>query len=382
MRILHVISSVDPRGGGPVEGIKQRGIYLQAQAHQIEVLSLDAPDATFVRDFPLPVHAVGPSISGYAYCRGLAPWLRAHAARYDHVIIHGLWQYHGACTARVLRSMGKPYHVFTHGMLDPWFKHTYKLKHLKKWAYWLLAEYNVLRHAHQVFFTSEEERLRARESFWLYKARERVVPYGTTTPPADAAAYAQKFFAAHPDLAGKHLLLYLSRVHPKKGCDLLIDAFSRIAAQQPNVHLLLAGPGDAHTLSQLQALAERLGVARRISWLGMLKGDDKWAAFHAAQAFVLPSHQENFGIAVAEALGCGRPVLISDKINIWREIDADQAGFIAPDTTAGTLSNLQRWLQLRPDEQTRMASAALRCFKTRYTVDAMAHGLINALHAT
>lgn len=144
--------------------------------------------------------------------------------------------------------MGLPYYVFTHGMLDPWFKHTYPLKHLKKWPYWLLAEYNVLRHARRVFFTSEDERLRARESFWLYKANEQVVPYGTTPPPSDNAKYAKNFFSKHPDLNGKHLLLYLSRIHPKKGCDILIEAFAKIASSHPNVHLLLAGPGDDATL--------------------------------------------------------------------------------------------------------------------------------------
>jgi glycosyltransferase involved in cell wall biosynthesis len=379
MRLLHIISSVDPRGGGPIEGIRQRGLVLQAQSHQVEVLSLDDASAAHVHAFPLPVHAVGPSYGGYGFCPGLAPWLRAHAMQYDHIIVHGLWQYHGACASRVLRRMGKPYCVFTHGMLDPWFRHTYPLKHLKKWAYWLLAEYGVLRHARKVFFTSEEERLRARQSFSLYQANEEVVPYGTATPPQDAHAHRQRFFADHPQLRGKHLLLFLSRIHPKKGCDLLIDAFAHVAAHHPEAHLVVAGPSDTETLGELERIAARLLLPDRITWLGMVKGDDKWAAFHACDAFVLPSHQENFGIAVAEALGCGKPVLISDKINIWREIAAARAGLVEPDTQEGTRALLTQWFVQPPEARAGMAQAAQAVFQQRYTVEAMATGLINAL---
>lgn len=379
IRLLHIISSVDPRNGGPIEGIRQRGLFLKDQGHLVEVLSLDSPDMPHVSAFALPVHAVGPSGRGFGYNRRISPWLKRHARDYDYIIVHGLWQYHGHATSKTLRSMSIPYYVFTHGMLDPWFKKTYPLKHVKKWVYWLLAEYNVLRYARRVFFTSEEERLRARESFWLYEAKEAVVPYGTKPPPNDRATYADLFFTAHPELKNKHLLLYLSRIHPKKGCDLLIDAFAKIAADHPDAHLLLAGPGDSATVGQLKQQADSLNIGKRISWLGMLKGDDKWAAFHASRAFILPSHQENFGIAVAEALGCGIPVLISDKVNIWREIELDSAGFVAPDTTTGTLSNLRRWFALSNDEQARMAMEAQACFNKRYTVTAMALGLIDAL---
>lgn len=239
----------------------------------------------------------------------------------------------------------------------------------------------MLRHARTVFFTSEEERLRSRESFWLYRAREQVVAYGTSPPPTNAPHHRAAFFKAHPDLAGKHLLLFLSRIHGKKGCDLLIDAFAAIAPHQPDAHLLMAGPGDPIILGELKAQAARLGLADRITWLGMMSGDAKWATFHAAKAFILPSHQENFGIAVAEALGCGLPVLISDKVNIWREIDSDGAGLVASDSSAGTLSLLQRWFALSEANKITMSQAASASFTARYTVAAMAHGLVAALES-
>jgi glycosyltransferase involved in cell wall biosynthesis len=167
MKILHVISSIDPRGGGPMEALRQRGLRLKEMGHEVEVATLDAPSDPVVGTFPLPAYALGPAVGAYRYSRRLVPWLRSNAQRYDAVVVNGLWQYQSFGTWRALRRIGKPYYVFTHGMLDPWFKRTYPLKHLKKWLYWPWAEYRVLRDAAGVLFTSEEERRLACQSFFL-----------------------------------------------------------------------------------------------------------------------------------------------------------------------------------------------------------------------
>ncbi|MET1163032.1 MAG: glycosyltransferase, partial [Pseudoxanthomonas sp.] len=147
MRFLHVIASVDPRGGGPIEGLLRIHGALQALGHQGEILCLDAPDFEPVLNHPGRIHALGPVRGTYGYCEALAPWLRQHAGNYDAVIINGLWQYIGLAAWRALRDTAPGYYVFTHGMLDPWFKRRYPLKHLKKWLYWPWGEYRVLRDA-------------------------------------------------------------------------------------------------------------------------------------------------------------------------------------------------------------------------------------------
>ena len=379
MHLLHVIPSINPQGGGPAEGVRQRGLCLQQSGHTVEVLTLDDPAAAYVQAYPLPVHALGPSRGAYQYNPRLVPWLRAHASDYDAVVINGLWQYHSFGAWRALRHSGVPYFVFTHGMLDPWFKRTYPRKHLKKWLYWPWADYRVLRDARAVLFTSEEECRQARESFWLYRAREAVVSYGTATPPADAAGLRERFLASQPELRGKRVLLFLSRIQEKKGCDLLIEAFASVAEQEPALHLVMAGPDQTGWQATLQARAQELGVAARISWTGMLQGERKWGAYYSAEAFVLPSHQENFGIVVAEALGCGLPVLISDKVNIWREIAADGAGLVNPDTLEGTTRALLGWLALGEQARASMAQQARRTFVQRFTVEAMAQSLLDVV---
>lgn len=380
MKLLHIISSVDPRGGGIAEGVLRLQEALTGLGHEGEVLTLDAPDAPFLKGFPAKVHALGPSRGTYAYNAALVPWLKQHARQFDAVIVNGLWQYPGLATLRALDPGQPPYFVFPHGMLDPWFKRHYPRKHLKKWLYWPWAEYRVLRNAAAVLFTCEEERLVARESFWLYRCREEVVSYGTTDAPRDGQRLSQSFLEAHPHLRGKRLVLFLGRIHEKKGCDLLVDAFATIAAQAPDVHLVMAGPDQEGWVASLQGRAAHLGIADRITWTGMLSGDLKWGAFYASEVFCLPSHQENFGIAVAEALACGRPVLISDKVNIWREIAEDAAGFVETDTPDGTRLMLQRWLDATPEAMHAMRAAATDCFQRRFRIERVAQNLTRVIH--
>jgi glycosyltransferase involved in cell wall biosynthesis len=379
VRLLHLVPSVDPQGGGVIEGVRRIHDALTALDHSGDVVSLDSPDAACVRAYPGTVVATGPSVSSYGYNERLLPWLKAHAGSYDAVIVNGLWQYVGFAARRALQGSGTPYFVYSHGMLDPWFKRRYPLKHLKKWLYWPWGEYRVLRDASAVVFTCEEERLLARQSFWLYRCREVVGSYGTSTPPRDAQRLSEVFLSSFPELRNKRLLLFLGRIHEKKGCDLLIEAFAQVAATAPDVHLVVAGPGDDALTRQLQARARSLGLASRISWPGMLSGDLKWGAFHACEVFCLPSHQENFGIAVVEAMACSRPVLISDKVNIWREIDADHAGFVESDTLEGTTALLRRWLAATPAELDAMRAAALRSFEQRFRMEQVASTLVDII---
>ena len=327
------------------------------------------------------VHALGPGALTYCYARRLLPWLRANAHRYDAVIINGIWQYHSYAAWCALHRSDTPYFVFTHGMLDPWFKRRYPLKHLKKWMYWPWADYRVLRDARAVIFTCEEERRLARESFWLYRAREAVSSYGTSDPTADRATAAAGFVRVHPELQEKRIVLFLSRIHPKKGCDLLLDAFAGAARRDSRLHLVMAGPDQTGWMASLQSRAERLGIGEAVTWPGMLQGDRKWGAFAASEVFCLPSHQENFGIVVAEALACRKPVLISNRVNIWREVEADAAGFVDDDTVDGTVRNLQRWLSLSGEDYDRMSGRAQECFASRFHVRRAAERLVEIVRS-
>ena len=363
--MLHVVQTLDPTAGGPSGAIRQIVAQYPSLGGQGEVLSLDAPEAPFLKDIGFPVHAIGPVATTYGFSPRLLPWLRANYHRYDGVVVHGLWQSHGNAVRRAVGGK-RPYAVFTHGMLDPYFKHAFPLKHIKKWLYWIPFEYWVLRGAHRVLFTSKAEQQLAEESFWLHSWKGQVVSYGASAPGASPEHYRALFNDAFPHLRDRRFLLFLGRIHPKKGCDLLVDAFAKAAAQDSSLDLVFAGPDQTGWQEKLADRARSLGIGDRIHWLGMQYGEMKWASFYSCEAFILPSHQENFGIAVAEALACGKPVLISNKVNIWEPILEDGAALVADDTAEGTVELLRRWNSLSPDERSAMSSNALHCFQNRY----------------
>ena len=367
MRILHIIASIDPEFGGTTEAVRVILTY-GPEGYEHEVVTLDDPAAVYldaIRELGIPVHAMGPVGSVYSYSEKLVPWLQANRDRFDGVVVNGMWQHCGFAVWRTMRGR-VPYVVFSHGMLDPYFKRAFPLKHLKKWMYWLPVEYWVLRGAEKVLFTCEAEGVLAKQSFGLHRWNPYVVPFGTIPPEGDSEVQREAFFEVCPAARGRRLLLFLGRIHPKKGCDLLIDAFVKLAAREPELELVMAGPDAQDWRAKLGAVAEKAGVGGKIHWPGMLRGDAKWGAFRAAEAFCLPSHQENFGIAVAEALACGTPVLLSDKVNIAAEIARDGAGLMEVDTAAGTERLLERWIDLPVGEREAMKVRALECFYARY----------------
>ncbi len=379
MKILHVISSVDPANGGPLAGVTNSGLWMNQHGDHVEVLTLDDPESLHVKNYALPAHALGPVTTTYGYSPFLVSWFKANAKNYDAVIVHGLWQYLGLAVWHVLRSGRVPYFVYSHGMLGPWFKKTYPLKHLKKWIYWPWAEYRVLRDAKAVLFTCEQEKLLARESFWLYKAREVIAGFGTPPPPSNVEYLGDKFLSHYPELSGKQIFLFLGRIHPVKGIDILVQAFANVARNRRDIHLVIAGPDHLSMQPQLQAIASDFGVGNQVTWTGMLSTEMKWGAIYACNAFFLPSHHENFGVVIAESLACGKPVLISNKVNIWREIQQDGAGIVGDDDVQGAEYVLEKYLSLSHTEQQKMSSNAWSCFNRRYTVEAMSKSLISIL---
>lgn len=379
MNILQVISSANPAGGGPIAGALQFDTCFRTAGHRCQLATLDDPSAPWIPDVAADTVPLGPGAGTYGYTRRLRPWLQAHASQFDAVVTHGLWQYHTMATRRAVQGSRTPYFVFTHGMLDPYFKHRYPLKHWKKAVYWTAFEHDVVRDAAAVLFTCEEERLLARESFRRYAAREEVVSFGATRPEVPPRDLAEVFLEAHPHLRDRRIVLFLGRIHEKKGCDLAIEAFARCAGEDKRLVLVMAGPGDPALVARLQSLAASRGVSARVTWPGMLTGARKWGALAAAEVFLLPSHQENFGAVVAESLAMGTPVLVSNKVNIWREIEADRAGFVADDSVDGTVRNLGRWLDLPAQEQAALRARAEQCFSSRFQMQAVAERMLKLI---
>lgn len=375
-RTLHIIMSVDRAGGGPVQALLQ-SVENGRVDRVVEVVSLDNPAAACVREFPGVIHAVGPAPARYGYTPYLSAWIAENGHRFDAAVIHGLWNHASVGGWQGCRRADLPYVIFTHGMMDPWFRKTYPLKHLAKQLFWFVQG-RVLRDASEVLFTCEEEKRLADGAFLGYKYRPRVVAFGATDvlPPVDAENDA--LASVVPALGQRPFLLFLGRVHEKKGCDLLLEGFARASTRQ-ELQLVIAGPSQGALAEQLCAQASALGIADRLHWAGMVKGATKAAAFRRAEAFVLTSHQENFGIAVAEALAYGTPVLISNQVNIWREIQAGGGGLVEPNTIAGARNLIDAWESMTVDARNRMKRSARAVYEFHFTIDAAERDLNAAL---
>jgi glycosyltransferase involved in cell wall biosynthesis len=376
MNLLHVIHTIDPSSGGTIEALIQTSLVLKELGVDIEIACLDAPEsaAEHIQQLPWKVHTLGPGKFGnYSYSTEMKLWLEQNVNRYDAAIIHGCWQYHGLATSKACQSQGTPYYIYSHGMLDPWFNETYPLKKLKKMLYWRWGEHRVLKHANAVLFTCTEERLLARKSFAPYEVTEKVVGLGTKAPDESIESLSATRTHQAP------YFLYLSRIQEKKGLDLLVEAYSKRRAADPTIpDLLIAGPEEQPEFAQ----ALKTGYPQEgIHWIGSVKGREKWQLLANAEALTLPSHQENFGIVVAEALAVGTPTLISNKVNIYREIQDANAGLVENDDLLGTCKLIERWLTLSDNDKQTMSLAAIEVFQAHFEIRRASEKLLQFLQA-
>jgi glycosyltransferase involved in cell wall biosynthesis len=381
MKILQVTASTAAESGGPIESVLRNSEVWVRDGHSVEVVSLEDETADGLRRSPLPLVQLGRGVGKYRYNPRLAPWMRAHASRFDVVILNGLWNYTSVGSWLGLRKTATPYYIFAHGMMAPWFR-KFWLKQRAKELYWWLAEGRVVRDARAVLFTTEQEMLDARNVFTGHVYRERLAPFGASDPEDDGGDDAETLFAAFPQLRDRKYLLFLGRLHPIKGCDLLLEALSQFVDNIPDeLHLVFAGPDHLGWSSSLRVLARQLGLDHRVHWIGMIEGKVKQGMLRKAEALILPSHHENFGLVVAEAMACSTPVLISNKVNIWREVKACGGGLVDEDTREGTMRLIARFYALSPEERAAMGQSARRGFLQYFEATRGARNLLRSIES-
>ncbi len=254
---------------------------------------------------------------GYGFGTGMRNRFCLALPKLDLVHVHNLWGYSNRLAAKYCPRYGVPFVVSTHGMLDP---HSVARKGLKKRLYGDMVEWPALRRAAAIVVTHKEEYRLAEQSV-KNLPRGYVVALGADNPPSeDRALLRQDFLRSEPHLIPKQRLLFMGRLHEKKGLDLLIPAFAELSTRCPDSHLIIAGPGEPNYVAHLKRRVASLRLEHWVTFVGPLHGERKWGALAAADAFVLPSYQENFAISVVEALRIGTPVIVSDRINIASDL--------------------------------------------------------------
>lgn len=354
------------------------------------MLCLDSPGLAYVRQSPITTFAIGPRrvnkllemifpFLRYGYTPILKKWLRENAKNYDAIVLNGLWNYTSYGSWRTLRHLDVPYFVCPHGMLDPWLRKAKPLRHTLRMAFWNFFEWKVVRDARGIFYACEEERRLAQAFVSGCKREEFVMGFGARDIAGDADAQKAAFLARFPQLRGRKFIIFLSRIHPKKGLDLLIRAFSQQAQEFLDLDLVIVGPDQDGLSPGLKSAAAQLGIESRMHWLGMLTGDPKWGALRSSLFFVLPSHQENFGIAVVEAMALAVPVLITNKVNIWREVKNSKSGHVVSDDLVGVSQGLRYLCSLAPDQIGVIGQNARSCFERLFNLESNALEMIGEM---
>lgn len=350
MRALHVVPSVASRYGGPSEAALRLVSSLQAAG-------VDALLATTDADGPgsLPVQTLVEVVHEGARCiffprlpgeslkpsPALARWLRRNTARFDVVHVHSVFSHPSLAAGEAARRAGVPYIVRPLGQLDAWSLSQHELR---KRVFLAAGGKSLLEQAATLHWTDESEKSRAprfasaRPSF--------VVPLGVD----------ERFFGdgiAGADRA--RVILFLSRLHPKKNVEALIEAFQALGEYATGWRLVIAGDGEAAYVESLKRLAER--GRRKVEFAGWLAGGEKLRAMREAALFALPSSQENFGIAVAEAMAAGTPVIVSEAVALSAEVRRTAAGWVAPADGAGLSAVLAEAISAPAERALRGAAA-------------------------
>jgi glycosyltransferase involved in cell wall biosynthesis len=243
----------------------------------------------------------------------------------DIVHLHTLWHPLNAMARKACARHRRKYVMMPHGMLDPY---SLGQRRWRKKIYLAASERRTLENACRLIFTTFHEEQAARENLsWL--GRSEIIHLGADSPPdMSREAAEQAFVNLFPQVARRRCLLFLGRIHPKKGLERLLTILPRITHKHPSVFLIIAGGGDQSYLRYIKNLVRSTNLEPHVLFTGMIDGLTKWCALASAEIFILPSRQENFAIAVAEAMHSAVPVVITNKVNSWPFVEQARAGFV------------------------------------------------------
>jgi glycosyltransferase involved in cell wall biosynthesis len=279
----------------------------------------------------------------------------------DIIHNHGLWMFPNlyARQAAILNDL--PLVISPRGMLEPW---SLKYGSAQKWLAWQLYEHKNLKSATLFHATSAAEVKSIRSLGFTQPIA--LVPNGVHLPDLDQIADREILTQLFPELTGKRWLLYLSRIHPKKGLDTLLHAWQRLASRFPEWHLIIAGSDIVGYQTQLTALTHQLNLQQKVTFTGMLSGAHKASALGNSDLFVLPTHSENFGIAIAEALAYAMPV-ITTKEAPWQDLENHQCGWWIDDNPSELTRALVEGMELSSEQRKVMGLKGHELVKNKYS---------------
>lgn len=361
-KILSIIDSLNPKDGGPSHSILDMALANKNNGIIHDIIYL-GKEVNFKKLAGIKIIPLNDSYFKYGLSYKLIKWLFKNRNKYDLFILHGLWQFITLLSRLILPLK---YVVFTHGMLDPYFGRN-KFKSFKKKIYWYLVEKRNLQKAKYVLLNSSVEEKQIKKTFVNTDGiKFKKVNYGIFPKKINSNTNKKKFYLKFSYLKKKKIILYIGRIHPKKGLDKLIDALVNINDQ--NYILLIAGDTSNNYAQSLKKKIIDAKLKDKVIFANFLSGDLKWGAIAAAESTILPSHGENFGVAVVESLFMGTPVICSNKVGIYKKIKEYNAGIITGDNASSLTKGIKKILALSYKAKKNMKKKSLACFSDNFNI--------------
>lgn len=363
IKILRVIESAAPSKGGPIFGIVASNPVFNAKGAEVTVITADDSNADF---FNLAnrknIVGLGPSYSSWSFSFNIIKWLfkNCNKDNFDIALLHGVWQWPCLVAAFFLRARGIPFYLMPHGSFNDWDITSNFRKRLKKKLYYFLLERFVTSGAKNILFTSEDEMQGSIRNFNLIAAKCKVVRYGVP----DVLHEKKKDVIQ----SKSSYLLFLSRIHPKKGIEKLLAAYS-LSSIRGKYRLYIAGTGEQSYQNMLTDQVKASGLSNDVVFLGHVDGVSKTELMTNASIFILPSYQENFGLAVAESLAVSTPVAVSKNVNIFKAVEKYRAGFVFDNEVSEIVFFLNDFEAMSLDEYKNMCKNSRDCFENEMKVD-------------
>lgn len=379
LKVLHVIPSLSPSHGGPSFALPLIARSLVQNGVQVDVATTDDDGPGYRIRVPLErrieqngygVFYFRKQTEFYKLSRPFTRWLKGHLSDYDLVHVHALFSHTSVSAARIARAHSVPYLIRPLGVLNRWGME-HRRRFLKALSFRFI-ERPLLKSAAAMHYTSRQEQIEAEQAG--ARSRPLVLPLDVDTRRYENLPGPESFLRRFPQAAGRALVLFLSRLDPKKGLDILLPAFAKVREQHPNAMLVIAGDGPDRYVVKLHQLATRTGVAPHIIWTGFLGGVEKLSALSAATLFVLPSRSENFGIALVEALSAGLPCIVTEGVAISHEVKEADAGLVVPPEIPALVSALNALLA-DPERRQRLSENARRVAKERFSLEVTGRAL-------
>ncbi len=369
MKILHVLPTLDPAAGGPPRIAAQLAGATARLGHAVTLLSYDGPSVAVADGVTVERLPVATGRLDRLLGRSARRALDARVGRFDMVHLHDVWTPISRAAMAAAVAAGVPFVLLPNGMLDPW---SLAQKRLKKRLVLALGHRRLMGRAAFVHVGNADEDRGVRLAG--VTAPTVVIPNGVDPAEFDPPPSPASFRAAHPELGGHPYVLFLSRLHFKKGLDYLATAFAIIAPEHPDVRLVVAGPDDGAGEAFGAAVAAA-GLGDRVHVVGPIFSADRYAALAGAALFCLPSRQEGFSVAILEAMACGTPVVVSDACH-FPEVAAAGAGEVVPLDAAAVAAALGRVLS--DPGRAAMGRAGRELVLSRYTWPRVAEQLVAA----